>query len=349
MNKPDPQLEALEDRASEWLVRRDAGLTPAEQAELDRWLAADPRHYAAFAEMESALASLNRPRELGHEATVTKELAAWEEQERINRIGAQRRKLYYLRLGLAAAAAVVLVSLAVWKPWAQPETPSLATVSPKPERQQLPDGSVVELNANSEIAVDYSLEKRGVHLLRGEVHFDVAKNPARPFVVTVGNVEVRAVGTAFVVRLDPATVDVLVTEGKVTVAQAAPLVSSSPSAPPIPAPIFVSAGARVAVPVDGSGFAPQVEPVTPVEINTALAWREMRFEFTNTSLAEAVDLFNHKSKVHVTLEDPSLAELRVSGIYWANNPEGFAKLLESSFDIEARQDGPDHIVLRHRR
>jgi len=113
---------------------------------------------------------------------------------------------------------------------------------------------------------------------------------------------------------------------------------------------MVAAGGRLAVPADGSMIIqPKVEPVTPLEINTALAWREMRFEFTNTSLAEAVDLFNRKSKVKLSLGDPTLSDLRVSGIYWADNADGFASLIESSFDIEAAREGTDRIVLRRRR
>ena len=53
----------------------------------------------------------------------------------------------------------------------------------------------------------------------GEAYFTVAKNPGRPFVVAAGGVGVRAVGTAFNVRLDSDAVEVLVTEGRVQVSR----------------------------------------------------------------------------------------------------------------------------------
>jgi transmembrane sensor len=56
-----------------------------------------------------------------------------------------------------------------------------------------------------------------VVLERGEAHFQVAKNPARPFVVVARGVEIRAVGTAFSVGLESTRVEVLVTEGQVAV------------------------------------------------------------------------------------------------------------------------------------
>src|SRR5581483_9214616 len=87
------------------------------------------------------------------------------------------------------------------------------------ERQTLADGSVVELNGNTQVQVAYSPAERRVRLVQGEAHFTVAKNKRRPFWVEAQGVSVRAVGTAFNVRLDPQRVDVLVTEGRVPVAQ----------------------------------------------------------------------------------------------------------------------------------
>ena len=43
MNIPTP-----DELAAEWLVRRDRGLTPAEQDDFLQWLAADPRHRVVF-------------------------------------------------------------------------------------------------------------------------------------------------------------------------------------------------------------------------------------------------------------------------------------------------------------
>ena len=44
MSQPTP-----DERAADWLIRRDRGLTPGEQDDYLQWLAADPRHGDAFA------------------------------------------------------------------------------------------------------------------------------------------------------------------------------------------------------------------------------------------------------------------------------------------------------------
>jgi len=63
----------------------------------------------------------------------------------------------------------------------------------------LPDGSRVWLNAESSITFPtaFSGRKRSVKI-SGEVYFDVAKDPARPFIVQVGNNrQIRVLGTQF--------------------------------------------------------------------------------------------------------------------------------------------------------
>ncbi len=81
----------------------------------------------------------------------------------------------------------------------------------------LPDGSRVVLNTETEIAVAYTPAERRLELRRGEAHFIVTKDSARPFVVSVDGVAIRAVGTTFNIRRRGDTADVLVTEGRVRV------------------------------------------------------------------------------------------------------------------------------------
>ena len=58
---------------------------------------------------------------------------------------------------------------------------SSKTIALAPDRRTLPDGSVIELNAGAEIAVNFTPAQRGVRLLRGEALFAVAHNPGSPF------------------------------------------------------------------------------------------------------------------------------------------------------------------------
>ena len=87
----------------------------------------------------------------------------------------------------------------------------------------LSDGTKVRLNANStlEYPVSFSdTEVREVHL-KGEAHFEVTKNPHRPFVVKAGEMQTQVLGTIFDVkayRKDAPKVTLM--QGKVKVSNA---------------------------------------------------------------------------------------------------------------------------------
>ena len=114
---------------------------------------------------------------------------------------------------MAAAALVALVvgGVLYWR--------SLGITTELGEQRNLTlsDGTRVALNTATKIRVRYDNAARRVELERGEALFEVAKVPARPFVVIAGGRRVTAVGTSFVVRRDNEEVAVTLLEGKVTV------------------------------------------------------------------------------------------------------------------------------------
>lgn len=208
----------------------------------------------------------------------------------------------------------------------------------KPERRELVDGSVVELDAGAQIEVHFSAVRRDVSLLRGQAHFAVAKNPSRPFVVTTVLGEARAVGTAFSVGLSSVAMDIVVTEG--TVAVQRPLGAMRP-------PVPVSAGSAVAVPAVAASDLPlRVETLAPAEIERRLAWRAPRLHLSNTPLADVVMAFNREGRVQLTVADSNLAGLRLSGVFRADRGEEFVRLLVANYGVRAEHQGSNVIVLR---
>ena len=225
-----------------------------------------------------------------------------------------------------------------------------------PEHRILPDGSRVDLDTGSSVEVAFEPGLRRVRLSRGQAHFDVAKDPDRPFVVSAGGVEVRAVGTAFAVQLATDDVEVVVTEGRVEVGNAGGTEPSSTDAttgqvdPSGRAPaneghkpsaaVLVAAGNRIVVPV-AMPLAATAVPLTSTELEQRLAWRQSRLEFTDTSLAEAAALFNARNGKRLRIDDPNVAALRITGVFRADNVEGFAALVSSSFDLDLSVSAKD--------
>jgi transmembrane sensor len=212
-------------------------------------------------------------------------------------------------------------------------------------QQVLPDGSVVDLNGNAEIVVEYTSTRRSVRLLRGEAHFDVKPEVARTFVVTASGVDVRAVGTAFAVRLESDAVDILVTHGRVAVEAPAEAGPASDNA--AVRTVMISAGDRVVMPTATVTSLPQPESVSEAEIAHRLQWRGPRLELSGTRLADALATLNQNSRLQVTIADSALADMRMSGVFRADDLDGFVDVLSTNYGVIAERNG-DEIVLSRR-
>ena len=329
-----PEADAIEAAAAVWLIRRDGGMNEAETATFLRWLQQDARHAEVFAELDATWKIFNRmhvARPVGPTSPDADLLAP------------RRRRSHratWIGAALTAAAAVIFLALA----WPRVPAPAglkqnLVTAVGVLQRTELPDGSIVQVNTVSEVDVQYTATERRVRLVRGEAHFTVAKNPNRPFIVSAGQVAVRAVGTAFNVRLRSAAVEVLVSEGKVQVndsVQGGSLLMPKQGAD---TPLLV-AGERAVIPTQAvtGRAAAAVSPIAPVELDRALAWRERRLEFYDVPLRDVVAEFNRYNTHQIVIEDSRLLEQRFTSTYRPDGWPEFVRLLETTYHVVAERD-----------
>jgi transmembrane sensor len=347
MKRPEPESPEAEHRAqaaADWLVRRDRGFTAAEQDEFLDWLAADPRHGEWFA--------LHR-----HTVGDFAALAHWrpEHSEEPNPdllAPARRRRPWLVPTLLAAAAALTLT---VFWSRATPASPRPAVAAqPEIRRLILEDGSVVELNHGARVTTEFTATARRATLARGEALFTVAKNPARPFIVRAGGVDVRAVGTAFSVRLDAAAVEVLVTEGRVALARTEDgterTANRTPGASSAlgPPASEVAAGHRATVSLT-STEPPQIVAVSSQAIAHQLDWQPTLLDFSSAPLAAAVAEFNRRNRVQFILADAELAALPIVASIRSDNVEGFAKFLAAAPGVQIERRSATEIVVSRKR
>jgi transmembrane sensor len=176
----------------------------------------------------------------------------------------------------------------------------------------------------------------------GEAHFAVAPDAARPFIVSAGDVSVRAVGTAFNVRYAPGgAVEVIVAEGKVRVGQGGPHSSAAATAS------LVSAGERLVMPRKVP--APVVEKISPDALRETLGWQSRLADFADAPLADVVARFNARSRVQLVIEDEVLAQRRIGGTFALDEAEAFVRLLERDGEIVGERHGETEIRLRRTR
>ncbi len=329
-DQPESQIDLA---AADWLVRRDRGFTAQEQDEFFQWLAEDPRHGEWLSIHDRTWRDFNL-------------LAEWRPEHSSepnpDLLARRRAGSRWFWPATAAMAAGLTLLLAVWRPWTKsaPDWTALATASAIQHRV-LADGSEVELNRGAVIEVEFTPTERRVHLVRGEAHFAVAKNPLRPFIVRANGVDVRAVGTAFDVRLDPESVEVLVTEGHVQV-----------QLPTTSVPVL-SAGQRTVVSFALSAPPPRVLDVSPEEMAQRLAWQPQLLDFSSTALAKVVAEFNRRAGetqgVKLIIADPELDGLPIVASIRSDNIEGLVRVLEVTAGVQVERRGEHEIVLHKAR
>jgi transmembrane sensor len=334
-------LAEVEEEAAVWVWRMDDGGGPELRAALEQWLRRDPRHRRAFEELGGVWQSLDTLAEAKREEKVATFLA---EERRLQAEPERLRRPHRVArwVGAAVAASLVLVSIGVLLQRQSAEAQLLSTAVGQHRSARLADGSTVELNTNTIVETLYTPEERAVRLRKGEALFHVAKNADRPFVVIAGETRVRAIGTAFNVRLrENEQVEVIVTEGKVEVRQ-----EPTPSV----AAEVISPQVHVELPTQllaGQRF--QLESPSPVEalpsalLSKALAWREGAIVFDGEPLSRAIEEVNRYSDKRLIVVDPAIREMRMGGRFRTGDVDGFVAALTRAFPV-AVQRGADNVI-----
>lgn len=134
----------------------------------------------------------------------------------------------------------------------------------------LSDGTKVWLNAASSISfpVQFKGEERRVKI-KGEAYFEVAKNAAKPFKVTVDNMEVKVLGTHFNINAykDAATINTTLLEGAVQVRD-----------------LSTGTAKNIAPGQQAKLYPTDKIKIAPVNTDLAIAWKNGLFQFEKADL-----------------------------------------------------------------
>src|SRR5690606_8834648 len=141
-----------------------------------------------------------------------------------------------------------------------------------------------------------------VELQRGRAVFEDAKDARRPFVVNAGAGTITALGTQFQVVRDGERVSVALLEGSFAIDAATQSMDGR---------------ARELVPGQQASYAPSTRSWTVETIATAAltSWSHGFHVFAATPLQQAISEINRYSAVKLTLEDPGVGSLLVSGSF----------------------------------
>lgn len=320
-------------QAATWATRRQNGLDAAGEAEFQRWLAAAPAHAEAFDAMQASYASVRalaptlspelRARLLGQSAATPGKAAF-----------SPARRTWLRGAALAGSASVVAGGAWLgWQHWMQQVqyTQSFAAARGQRRSVALPDGSTLELDAATQLAVRFTRQRREVRLADGQAMFHVQANAAQPFDVLAGALRITVVGTRFSVRkvsagLDAGQTVVAVEEGRVRVQPQHNADSS--------AGVLLTAGQSVRG--DAAGHLDAVVPVPPAAV---APWRSGRISFTDASLAQALAEFERYGNTGLVLRDPAVGGLRFGGSFDVQQVRSFTQALPRLLPVKLVPSG----------
>jgi transmembrane sensor len=227
-----------------------------------------------------------------------------------------------------------IVAAATW--FAAFSAPTYATAIGEQRAIQLQDGSTVELNSYSKLAVHFSRHERDVKLIKGQALFQVAKDARRPFVVASGDTTVRAVGTQFDVYMKDSGTIVTVLEGRVAILTDHPTSDfqrtdgatnrtvplAFPAAAPTPATsVLLSAGQQLTV------TASSVRKTEHANVVSATAWTDHQIVFEGASLTDVADEFNRYNRKHLVIDGSRIDTFHISGVFSSTDPESLIRFL----------------------
>jgi transmembrane sensor len=328
------ETERVEDEAAGWLARLHGGeATGDDWLAFEAWLAAAPQNAPAYEKLEQLWV------ELDHHAEVLAPRLAGEPEPsprrrpRPARQAPTRRAWLIGGAAVAASLAAAALGLALW-PEPAPRPTIYQTARGETRQITLADGTRVHLNAASRIAVSFDHRARRVQMAEAEAVFDVAHDPARPFLIAVGDREVKVVGTEFNLRRRGAHTVLTVRRGVVEV---------RPLTTPGGAATRVAAGQQL-VHHDGRAVS-EVRTASP---DAAFAWTSGQLVYRGEPLSQVAADLSRGLATPVTVADAATGRLPFTGVLVLDRKADVLRRLEAyaPIEVESRADG---VVLRARR
>ncbi len=253
----------------------------------------------------------------------------------------------WFRIAASIAAVGLIVGTTIW--YQNFRMPIYATTFGEQRSITLTDGSVIDINSRSKIRVRYSAQERDVDLLEGQALFHVAKNPACPFFVSSATTQVRAVGTEFDVYQKRGGTVVSVVEGRVAVLLRSDAATSettdlrqvtaahqdeSRARNPESrgnAPIYLAAGEQVLVTTTA------MQKANHPNIAIATSWTQRQLEFESASLSEVAEEFNRYNERQLVIEDPTLYDFHISGVFSSSDPGSLVRFLRERPGVQVTE------------
>lgn len=326
-----PNQELIEKEAFSWVLRiEEHELTPEEITQLQTWASQSGQHKQALIEIARSWSDMD----LLSQLTVSPPSEIESSQS--------KKSLWYYPA--AACATLFIGILAAWSlnllPSNELDYTTLTSNIGKTELFALEDGSQVWLNTKTKVETNFAPELRQLTLVEGEAHFEVEKDKDRPFEVTAGRYVVRAIGTAFSVRMQGDQIEVVVSEGIVEILDTQQRGSVT---------THKRLAAGQATVVDDAPLSKAVlTSLEEVEIERKLSWREGRLIFEGDPLETVVSEVSRYTPINIDIASEALKTKRIGGQFDTGKTEALFEALEHGFGLQVTWIDENHVKIHEK-
>jgi transmembrane sensor len=305
---------ALNKQAADWVARLSGQPGEADWLAFEAWLNGGGERRAAYDQALALSLAVDR------QAEILADLVA----DR----AAPRRAPALWGGGLMAVAAIA-VTFAAQHP--RPEAKATDYVTAKGERRDivLADGTRIALSTDTRLSVVMRADRRELTLASGEAAFKVVHDPRRPFVVHMGDRQLRDIGTEFDASRRDGLISVTVREGMVALER-----TEAPERR-----VNLSPGSR-------AEHREGTEEVLVMAANAddALAWRAGRLIYRNRPLSEVAADLSRYGDEQVKAVGPA-ANLRFTGVLTIDNQSAMTQRLAGLLPVAATSSKHGVILL----
>jgi len=345
-----PEQSRVQKEASQWLVRLDGGSISEEEVEaFSEWLNSNRQHRDAIVELCRLWDNMEILSELSvlfpydHKvSSQPKSLSIWFKKPVLLFTAATVSILLMMTLFLHQRFEITGAGGTV----SQRSEISYQTLVGKQKNIVLEDGSIANLNTDSLVVVNFTEKQRSIRLVKGEAYFQVEHEPSRPFFVHAGGGLVRAVGTAFSVRLKGKNMEVTVTEGTVEVASA--IIDEKKEIDDLNEVISDEYLTTLGVGQTaefGEKTINMVKTIEPAAVMRKLSWQKGMLEFKGETLEEVVSEISRYTNKIIIISDASIRDIRIGGYFKTGEVDVLLAVLKGSFPITVNQINDDLIYL----
>jgi transmembrane sensor len=196
----------------------------------------------------------------------------------------------------------------------------------------LPDGSRVTLNAGSKLTYQRSFSKeRRIVSLQGEAFFEVAKNPKRPFIIQLGEAEIKVLGTSFNVKAykNADKIEVIVAEGLVSLYEKNREEKK----------VLAGKGERAVYNKEQKIVKKQLN-----EDFNYISWKTRDIIFNNESLTKIVETLSNVYHKEIVLKNSALNNCTVTTKFENKDLDTVLNVLRSTLDIQIEETDKQVII-----